>query len=552
MEYDNPTTAEWLKRRKRLALYLGSYVAIVAVQTAIYWWGMATFEADPRSVGDALGVVVQSHTTTGYGQDAPWGSAVMSLYSILLQYTGIAYIFIAFPLFVVPWLESVVTETTVPESIDEVDGHVVLCGYSSLCSTLVEDLEARGEPYVIVDEDGDRTAALYESDHTVVHGDVTSEETLRNVHVADAQAIVIDSREIEGINTVLTIREIDDDVDVVCLVEDPEHSQYLRYAGATTVLSPRHRLGNSLADKAQSAGSADLGIEEYDVDVKVAEFPITRESQIHGRSLADLDEVQEAGADTLGAWIRGDFVTTFSSSDYLDENSVLIVAGTAEQLDHVAEVTHSYRRFPKKEPVVVAGHGLTGTTAEGILRKADLETTVVDREPGEGVDVVGDATDAGTLHDAGVPDAATVMLTLSDDDDTILATLVADEIGTDAEIIVAAEDPDNTSKLYRAGADFVLALPNLAGRMTSLELFEEDVVTLHGQIRLEELDGQSVDDDLPTNDELREATDSVVVAVRHDGDTVTGADEIDVAGADQVVVAGTDDGVDAFKEEFVG
>lgn len=59
-----------VKRRKRLVLYLLSFVGIVVLQTVLYSWGMARFEGEPRTLQESFSVVIQSITTTGYGQDA--------------------------------------------------------------------------------------------------------------------------------------------------------------------------------------------------------------------------------------------------------------------------------------------------------------------------------------------------------------------------------------------------------------------------------------------------------------------------------------------------
>lgn len=547
MRYENPAFLE-RERRRRLVLYLLSFVAVVCAQTVAYWWGMTTLEGEPRSLLDSLGVVVQSLTTTGYGQDAPWDGTFLQVLVITTQITGIGYIFVAFPLSIVPWLRNAFLEPSVPDAVEGVEGHVVICGYSSLCATLVDDLEARDEPYVIVESDDGRARDLYDSDRVVVSGELTAEGTLHDVNAEDALAIVVDTREIDGVETVLTIREFDRTVDVLCLIEEPEHSQYLRYAGATSVLSPKHRLGKSLADKAQNTVSTDLeDVEELDVDIEIAEFPISEDSDVYGKDLKRLEEIRETEANVVGAWIRGEFETSFSPGDYLDENSVLVVAGTGSQLEAVSEITRSKGRYPTPGPVVIAGHGITGTTAEGILRKAGREVTVIDTEADDGVDVVGDATNTETLHRAGVADAGTVILTLSDDD-AMLATLVVSAINDDAEIVVAATELDNPAKLYSAGADFVLTLSKVASRMITLELFEKDVMTLREQIQLRQLD--DIDASIPDNDEIREPMDSVIVAARRDGHIETGVDDgIDPAD-DGIIVAGTDEGVNEFEAEF--
>lgn len=547
MEYRGTSPGEWLLENRRLVLYLLSFLAVALVETLLYWWGMRTLEGRPRSVTNSVGTVVQSLTTTGYGQDAPWTTPFMQALVIAAQFTGIAYLFFAFPLFVGPWIRAAITDPTVPEAIENVDDHVVICGHSSLCRSLVDDLEAREQPYVIVDSDEDHAETLLENGRTVVHGDLRSDETLRNVNVTDAIAVVIGVRREDTIGTLLSLEEYNSGLEIVCLIDEPEQSRYLRYAGATTILSPKHRLGKSLADRARNVVGA--GLEELDGDLEIAEFPVTKASPVHGRRLADLDEITETGAVFVGAWIQGEFVTRPTAADSVDENTVLVVGGTESQLARVRRFVDPGDRTATTGPVIIAGHGITGTTVEGVVRKAGRETTVIDTAAGDGVDVVGDVTNEAVLAEAGIDRAETIVLTLSDDEDAILATLVARESTDDLEIIVAANDPESARTLYSAGADYVLALPTVAGRMTMLELFGEDVMTLREQIRLSrtrasEFDGEILDDD------TRRRADAVIVGVQRNGDVVTDIDDgFRLESDDELLVAGTDQGVSRFEVE---
>lgn len=554
MKYVNPTLLGRLKRRRRLVLYVLSYVVVLGVQSGLYSWGMGALEGEPRTFLESLGVVVQSHTTAGYGQDAPWTSPFLQVLVILMQFTGFAYLFVALPLFVVPWIRSEVVETTVPDAVEDVEDHVVLCGYSRLCTTLVEDLEARDEPYVVVEGDEEHARDIYEEGKTVVHGDPTDEETLDRVHVESARAVVVDDRHSDGIDVVLTAGEVDPDVEVVCLIDELEQSQYLRYAGASTVLSPKHRLGKSLADKAQNVVKSDVQYDEdVDGEVEVAEFPVADDSRLNGRASDHLEEIRETGAKLVGAWIRGDFVTSFDPGDYIDQNTVFVLAGTGSQLDRVEDITHSRGRFPTSGPVVIGGLGTAGTTVNGLMRKAGRDVTSIDVDEVRDPDVVGDATTTEALLEAGVSSASTVVLTLPDEESTLRATLVARELNGDAEILVAANDADNVGKLYEAGADFVLALPKLAGRLVTLELLDEDVMTLNERIRLDRLDGSELDGELPPNEEIRSATGTVLVAVRRNGDVETDVDDgVRIDEDEEFVVVGTDEAVQAFEREFAG
>lgn len=540
-----------LQRRKRLIVYLLSFVAIVVVQTVLYSWGMARFEGDPRSLQESFGVVVQSITTTGYGQDAGWDSTFVSTLVILAQITGIAYVFVALPLFVVPWVRDIVVEPRVPDTVDDVADHVIVSGGPQFYSALIDDLEARDRPYLIVESDGERAKDLFRDGEHVITGDVTSRETLRDANVEDACAVVVDATEIDAIGTTLSVRSFADDPPVTCLIEDPAQSQYLRYAGASTVLSPKHRLGKSLADKARNVFRTEFeSLDDPPVDLDVAEFPITGDSNVCGRRFSELDEVTARNVSLVGAWIRGEFVTTFRESDRVDTDTSLVVAGGDSELSAFADRVGIDPRRPTEGPVIVAGHGVVGTTADAILQKADVETTSVDAEKRDAVDVVGDATSAATLHEAGVDEAASVVVCVSDDAAALKATLVASNMNPDVEVIVAANDVTNANTLYRAGADYVLALPDVAARMTTLDVFEEKVMELCNRVELAEATGEEFEGYRPEDETLQRENGVSVVGVQRNGDVVTDfGPEFVVEPGDDVVVVGS---AEAAEECAVG
>lgn len=166
------TISAMAHRRLRLFLYIPSFVGLVILYTFFYWWGMAVLEGQNRTLLEALGIVIQSLTTTGYGQDAPWQSPQLNVLVMIMQFTGIAYLFIAFPVFIIPRMREL-TEPTVPESADDLSDHVILCGYSALCASLVEELEAREIDYVVIESDEDHAQELENDDKRVMLGDPT-------------------------------------------------------------------------------------------------------------------------------------------------------------------------------------------------------------------------------------------------------------------------------------------------------------------------------------------------------------------------------------------
>lgn len=129
-------------RRRRLASYLLLVVLILLGYTLVYQWGMAAVEGHERTFFQSLGVVVETFTATGYGEDAAFrGSTAMQLLMIAMQLTGVTIISLTLPLFVAPWVEQRL-ETTVPTAIEGYTDHVVLCELTARGETLIDELDS--------------------------------------------------------------------------------------------------------------------------------------------------------------------------------------------------------------------------------------------------------------------------------------------------------------------------------------------------------------------------------------------------------------------------
>lgn len=550
-----------LSLRRRLGIYVGSLLFLVILYTAVYGWGMATFEGDPRSWYRAFEIVVQSMTTTGYGQDAPWESLQMTALMVLIQLTGIAYIFVAFPVFVVPWITEI-AEPTPPERIGDVQDHVIIVGYTELSRTLVEELNSSRTPYVIVEPSSNRALALDERGYVVLYGDPSSEETLDAAQIDTASTILVDATEHQYIRVVLSSNERDVDATILALVTDPSRAQYLRYAGADEVLSPKHRLGKSLGDKVRNVIdlSEDLatggeGTTYPEGELEVVELPVDPDGQLHGETLDAARRLERHGVTVLGVWVRGDFLTSLPPTVHADENTTLLVVGNEADLKAVEDLVGSgrYRYETGRGPVVIVGAGIVGRTAMGTLERAGIETTLVDREEGRFVDVIGDATTVDTLTKANLRDAKTMLIALDDDDDAILTTLVARSLVDELEIVVASDREASVSRLRTAGANDVLSLPNVAGRMISLRVFDRETMVLGERVAIARVETAALATEEFEHDEretIRDRTGCSVVGLEYDGHLTTDDQSRSLAGSDALVIAGSQTDIETFLERY--
>ena len=540
------------KWQRRTVYYAILLLGVMFGYAVLYQHGMRVYESDAITFLHSLQVVVETFTTTGFGSDAPWEAPEMNALVIVMDLTGVALIFMALPVLAFPLLEEALS-TTVPKSVEDVENHVVICSFTARAEALVAELESWDVDYVVVEPDRERGTELYEDGYRVIHADPESIEGLEAARLGAARALVADVSDQVDASIVLAAQEVAEAVPIVSVVEEPERRAYHRLAGADTVLSPRPLLGSSLASKVTTSVSTDLGdVIELGDDFEIAELPVHRGSRLVDTTLAESGLREQAGVNVIGAWFRGEFETPPDPETTITNGTVLLVTGREEQLAGLRALTRSsVRRFGRGKTIVV-GHGQVGQSITEALSEADTPYTVVDRTDAEGVDVVGDATDPETLTAAGIDDARSVIRALPDDTTAEFATLVIRDLSPETEIIARVEGTGSIQKMYRAGADYVLSLATVTGRMLASSILEEeDVLSLDHQVEVIRTEAPALAGRTLGDADVRSRTGCTVVGVERDGTVFTdlGPDFLVEAG-DDLIVAGTDEGTRRFNERM--
>ncbi|MFD1588883.1 potassium channel family protein [Halorientalis brevis] len=541
------------RRTQRTAFYLGLVAVTTVVFTALYNVGMATWEDQTQPVYRSLEVVMQTFTTTGYGEDAPWQSLQMNVLVIVMQLAGIGLILTAVDVFAVPWLRRALTPR-LPRAAPDVTDHVIICTSTARTEAFIAELDSRSQEYVLVEPDEETAHDLRDQDRNVVYGDPESTTVLDSAGIGRAKAVVADAADDTTASIVLSAREANPDVRVVTLVEDGSLAQYHSVAGADDVLSPRQLLGESLARQIPTAvtTAVEEGIEIGD-DFELAELSVQRGSDLCDEEFADARIHERYGVNVIGAWFGGTFESPVDRTAELDAETTLLVAGKPERIEELREATASTVRQFSPQQVVIAGYGESGTAAYDALSETNSQLTVLDRESKSNVDVIGDAREPDVLREAGIEHASALLVALGDDTESIFATLIARDLNPDIEIVVRANEQADVEKLYRAGADYVQSLATISGRMMASTIFEdEEVLAYDKQIEVVRFAAGALAGRTLQEADVRGQTGCTVVAVEREDDVIT---EFDPAAftfveGDGVIVAGTDEHVSRFEAEF--
>jgi voltage-gated potassium channel len=159
---------------------------------------------------------------------------------------------------------------------------------------------------------------------------------------------------------------------------------------------------------------------------------------------------------------------------------ILLVGTTLQVLADRSKLIFRRNRWEKqlKEHIVVCGFGIKGRSSLEYLRNHNddcaavaIDTSDESLEAANAMNVngiLGSAYDLDTLKAAGVPDAATVIVALNSDEQSVLTVLRVRQLAPDATVVASCREQSNVELLRSSGADEVIVSSSSAGRILGM------------------------------------------------------------------------------------
>ncbi len=542
--------------RKDVGYYILIYLSVIIIYSLIFIILMERFENKQPDFLTGLYWVITMMTTTGLG-DIFFVSNQGRIFTIVVEITGVIMVFaLMFPLIITPWLENRIKSATIDNPPEKIKDHVIICGCNALVESLIDDLQKKSIPFVIIDTDDRIIKTLAAKDIFCIFGNPSDATTLKQASIGSARFLIANRKDEENADIVLTASKITRGK-IIALVEDMKMARYLEYAGANHVISPKQMLGISFGKKAAVPWSSELlGTVEVLGDLKIAELSISHNPEIVNRPLRESKIRKLTGATIIALWQDGELLMNPPPDTILRENSMLVALGSEEQLRACSNFTAGCRSLNSGKHIIIAGYGDVGRQVAKILRSQNIPYIVVDKKAlGDEKQVIGDAADETSLEKANINSASILVVTLNDDSSNIYTTLIARKMNPDLHIIVRANLESSISKLYRAGADYVLSLSRIGGKMLT-KLIEEGKLPDEGTLFAEKirvykakakaLSGKTISDSL-----IRPATGCTVIGIEKEGKFIANPDPKTIITRDStLIVIGTEEQVGNFEKKF--
>jgi Trk K+ transport system NAD-binding subunit len=534
---------------RRLLTLIASIPVLLLLLGLGYRYGMVHLEGVDRSLADAIGWAAETLTTTGYGRDAAWSHPLMQAYVAAVQFAGVLFLFLIFPIFFIPFIEERF-EARLARRLPDLEGEVLIYRSGPAVTSFVADLQREGVPVVFFEEDEATARRLRERQPWVVLGDLREEEPdLSNL--TDARGIILNGEDDQNAAMALGARAQGYEGPIIALVRNPERRPPLLRAGATAAFTPDHLLAAALAARASTRiGPRVAGIHHLGHHLDVAELRVDPGSPLIGRSLAEARIREETGTTIVALWERGELIAQPTPTMRFANGTVIIGVGTEEGLRKLGQLAVP---VPRSGAFVVIGSAEVGRKVAEFLVDAGERVVVVGAAEGPGVDVVGDHLSFDTLMRAGIRDAQGIVLALENDSAALFAVAVVRNLAPDKMIFVGARRVENVSRIHRAGADFALSVSQVAGKLLALHLLGKEAVDLEAEVTLVAAAAGPLAGKPLVTRRIREETGCAVVAIERGDEVVVEFGGGFVIAADDVVyLSGSHEAIARFHKTYPG
>ena len=228
-------------------------------------------------------------------------------------------------------------------SIDDLSGHLIVCGTGRVGQAITEFVRSVGQEVVVVDRDETR---LPDEDVLHVAGDATSDDVLRRAGIERAATLVSAlGTSVDNLYVTLSSRKMNPGLFIVSRADDSESMAKMLQVGADRAVNPYEIAGSrmaSLATQPNVADFVDVVVHDGTFEAKLREIRLPDGSDFVGQTIDDLAIRQETGAVVLSVRDRSaQFHTDDVTSRPFADGDVIVAIGSDAALDRLAGTVSS-------------------------------------------------------------------------------------------------------------------------------------------------------------------------------------------------------------------
>ncbi|HEY3330596.1 MAG TPA: cation:proton antiporter [Capsulimonadaceae bacterium] len=240
--------------------------------------------------------------------------------------------------------EDRIARETMDKLIEQITGHIVVCGYGRMGQQVVKDFLRQSVPFVVVEDNPEQLPKLQEANLPHVVGNASQDDVLIKAGIKRAKGLIsVASTDEANVFIVLTARVLNPNLYIVARSILEENEDKLRRAGADKVMSPYILGGHRIATAVTKPGIfefLDLLMHSDKLPIEIGIVTLNPSSPLNARTVAEIDLGEIYGVTLLAVRRPGVQLHANPRGDYrLEAGDELIVIGTVEQIEAIEAAT---------------------------------------------------------------------------------------------------------------------------------------------------------------------------------------------------------------------
>lgn len=291
---------------------------------------------------DAFYMTVITISTVGFGEIGTTSNA-SELFSVLMIFLGVGIVGYAFTTVVAMFVEGKVADywkgSKMNKKIDALNNHYIICGSGETAEVIIDKFIHEQLDFVVITDKREDLADYSHHDILVVEGHATEENVLEHAGVERAKGLIATlDTEVDNIVTVLTARNMNDNIYIIANATTKSGSDKLLKVGADKTLSAVEISGKRMASlmiKPNIMSFLDVVTRIGDIELDLEEVVVMDGSYLQNKNLIEAEIPQKTGLTVLAIKKIEDGKMLFNPPvDYtFNIGDVLIVLGREEQVD---------------------------------------------------------------------------------------------------------------------------------------------------------------------------------------------------------------------------
>lgn len=246
---------------------------------------------------DALYMTVITISTVGYGEVKPLDTEGR-LFTMGLIVTGVGTAFYLFAvitqLVVEGQLRQFLGRAAMKHRMDQLNSHVVICGYGRMGRVVADELTRAGLPMAVIERDPALEIEMREANLLYAVGSALDDRMLEQTGVRRARAIVAaTASDADNVYITLSARAMNPAIRILARGESESGLQHLRMAGADVVISAYQWGGMRLAASILRPSVVDfleLSIPGRGAEIDLEELRVAEGSELVGQPIATIEQ----------------------------------------------------------------------------------------------------------------------------------------------------------------------------------------------------------------------------------------------------------------------